>query len=291
MRSRVRNFIETMLEEELSQALARPRCGRRQADDASDGSRLWRAQRPSAAQPDRHIRQNADRRSQGSADGGEREWRSALLRAYRRRTQAADALIASAYLSRTNTRRVRRAQSAVFAGPVGKDVVNRTRRQVKGDWDSWNEHSFVDEPIVRLILDGTVVCAFGSTGGRPRFQSWWRRARLGESARRSGPLFRFSAARCTSIATSSATACLSKYGLPYLWFESTSLHHELLRLLSFFALFDCGPQTSPQTKRDLKCTKANVSDHANLSSSRAPPIGGFRMKMKPLRSDTRQAAR
>jgi putative transposase len=42
-------------------------------------------------------------------DGSTQEWRSASLRAYQRRTQAADALIASAYLSGTNTRRVRRA--------------------------------------------------------------------------------------------------------------------------------------------------------------------------------------
>jgi putative transposase len=28
---------------------------------------------------------------------------------------------------------------------------------VKGDWDVWNARSLSDEPIVRLILDGTVV--------------------------------------------------------------------------------------------------------------------------------------
>jgi Transposase, Mutator family len=40
---------------------------------------------------------------------------------------------------------------------VGKDVVNRTWRKVNGDWDAWNARSLKDEPIVRLILDGTVV--------------------------------------------------------------------------------------------------------------------------------------
>jgi putative transposase len=47
------------------------------------------------------------------------EWKSKSLRSYQRRTKAADALIASAYLSGTNTRRVRRALKAVFAGAVG----------------------------------------------------------------------------------------------------------------------------------------------------------------------------
>ena len=67
------------------------------------------------------------------------------------------ALIAGAYISGTNTRRVRRALNAVFAGAVGKDVVSRTWRKTKGDWDAWNLRSLTEEPIIRLILDGTVV--------------------------------------------------------------------------------------------------------------------------------------
>jgi transposase-like protein len=30
-------------------------------------------------------------------------------------------------------------------------------RKTKGDWDAWNARSLTDEPIIRLILDGTVV--------------------------------------------------------------------------------------------------------------------------------------
>jgi putative transposase len=66
-------------------------------------------------------------------------------------------LNAGAHLAGTNTRRVRRALAAAFLGSVGKDVVSRTWRKVKGDWDAWNARSFVDEPVVRLILDGTVA--------------------------------------------------------------------------------------------------------------------------------------
>ena len=71
--------------------------------------------------------------------------------------QAADALIASAYLAGTNTRRVRRALAALFGGAVGKDTVSRVWRKVQADWQAWNQRSLADEPIVRLILDGTVV--------------------------------------------------------------------------------------------------------------------------------------
>jgi hypothetical protein len=52
---------------------------------------------------------------------------------------------------------VRRALSALFAGAVGKDTVSRVWRKVKSDWDAWNARSLAEEPIVRLILDGTVV--------------------------------------------------------------------------------------------------------------------------------------
>ena len=92
-----------------------------------------------------------------AGDGKTAEWKSKALRAYQRRTLAADALIASTYLAGTNTRRVRRALAALFGGAVGKDTVSRVWRKVKSDWEAWNARSLADEPIVRLILDGTVV--------------------------------------------------------------------------------------------------------------------------------------
>jgi putative transposase len=52
---------------------------------------------------------------------------------------------------------VRRALSAVFGGAISKATVSRVWRKVKGDWDAWNARPLAEEPIVRLILDGTVV--------------------------------------------------------------------------------------------------------------------------------------
>ena len=74
-----------------------------------------------------------------------------------RRALTADALIAGAYLAGTNTRRVRRALAALFRGAVSKDIVSRVWRKIKSDWDFWSARSLAAEPIVRLILDGTVV--------------------------------------------------------------------------------------------------------------------------------------
>jgi Transposase, Mutator family len=56
----------------------------------------------------------------------------------------------------TGRRRPRGASHTAWKAE-GKDIVSRTWRKLKGDWDVWNFRSLADEPIVRLILDGTVV--------------------------------------------------------------------------------------------------------------------------------------
>ncbi|APH74162.1 hypothetical protein BSQ44_24395 [Aquibium oceanicum] len=87
----------------------------------------------------------------------DRDWKSKAQRAYQRRTQAADALIASVFLPDTNTRRMRRATATLVAGAIGKDVVSRTWRKVNTGRDACNARSLAEEPIMRLILDGTMV--------------------------------------------------------------------------------------------------------------------------------------
>ena len=160
LRTKVRGFIETMIEEELEVALARPRYGRRPVEDGAAvpiaGHRHGRRIR-SLTGTFGPTEITVPRARIFGADGKTAEWKSKVVRSYQRRTRAADALIASAYLSGTNTRRVRRALAALFGGAVGKDTVSRVWRKVKGDWDTWNARSLADEPIIRLILDGTVV--------------------------------------------------------------------------------------------------------------------------------------
>ncbi len=63
--------------------------------------------------------------------GAEREWHSQTIRAYKRVTKRAEAVIAGAYLAGTNTRRVRRALAGLFGGKVGKDAVSRAWRTVR----------------------------------------------------------------------------------------------------------------------------------------------------------------
>lgn len=161
LRDRVRDFIETMIRTELDAALARPRYARRsagsQGGDAGIAGHRHGGRTRTLTGTFGKTEITVPRARIAAGDGKTSEWKSKTLRAYQRRTKAADALIASTYLAGTNTRRVRRALAALFGGAVGKDTVSRVWRKVKTDWDVWNARSLADEPIVRLILDGTVV--------------------------------------------------------------------------------------------------------------------------------------
>jgi len=157
LRARVREFIEALIRGELDAALARPRYGRRAPAAGGAAGHRHGSRRRLLTGTFGTTEIVVPRARLEKGDGRTTEWRSQALRAYQRRTRAADALIAGAYLAGTNTRRVRRALAALFGGAVGKDVVSRVWRKVKGDWEAWGARSLAAEPIVRLILDGTVV--------------------------------------------------------------------------------------------------------------------------------------
>jgi Transposase, Mutator family len=108
--------------------------------------------RPSLTVIDEDLRADRDRGTARAACWHGRkttEWKSKVLRTYQRRTLAADALIASAYLAGTNTRSVRRALNALFAEGIGKDVVSRVWRKVKSDWG--------DRGFLQTVSDGAVA--------------------------------------------------------------------------------------------------------------------------------------
>jgi putative transposase len=153
VRGRIRGLIEELVEQELEAALGR---GRYERVGGTSGHRHGHRRRQltgsfgpvEIAVPRARLREE---------DGSTREWRSAVLPRYARRTRQLEALIAGAYLAGTNTRRVQRALGALFRGAVGKDVVSRAWRKVKTDWDAWGRRDLAGEDVVRLILDGTVV--------------------------------------------------------------------------------------------------------------------------------------
>jgi len=154
IRDRVRGFIQELLEQELTAALGRTRHERAEGKPKGYRNGTRDRQLLGSFGP---VELNVPRARMAAEGGATQEWRSASLPRYARMTRQVEALIAGAYLSGTNTRRVKRALAALFGGAVGKDVVSRTWRKVKTDWDAWNKRDLAEEDIVRLILDGTVV--------------------------------------------------------------------------------------------------------------------------------------
>jgi putative transposase len=152
VRLQVRGFIEELLQEELEAALGR---GRYERGEAARGHRHGRRPRQlvttfgplELSVPRARLHDGTD----------EREWKSALLPAYKRLSHRAEALIAQAYLAGMNTRRVHRALGSLFADKVGKDMVSRAWQRTRSAWEAWQKRDLAGEGIVRLILDGTVV--------------------------------------------------------------------------------------------------------------------------------------
>ena len=128
LRERIRGFLEEMVEQEATAALGRSRYQRGAAAGYRNGTRSRRLLGSFGP-----VEIAVPRARLLAADGTSREWRSAVLPRYARMTRQVEALIASAYLAGTNTRRVKRALGALFKGAIGKDVVSRVWRKVKTD--------------------------------------------------------------------------------------------------------------------------------------------------------------
>jgi transposase-like protein len=153
VRQQIRGFIEHLLEAEVASALSRSRYERREDSPGyRNGHRERRLVGTFGA-----VQLAVPRARVRGADGRSTEWHSQVLPAYKRITARAEQLIAGAYLSGTNTRRVRRALAGLFGGAVGKDAVSRAWHKVQADWQAWQKRDLADDAIVRLILDGTVV--------------------------------------------------------------------------------------------------------------------------------------
>lgn len=135
VRQSSRGFIEHLVESELEAFLGRQRYGR---GGPIAGHRHGHRERPLLGTFGPTTVSLPRARVQGT-DGRTREWRSQALRAYKRLTKRAEALIAGVYLAGTNSRRVRRALQGLFAGAVGKDTVIRAWHRVQSEWQAWQK--------------------------------------------------------------------------------------------------------------------------------------------------------
>ena len=154
LRENIRSTIEAVFEEELAQFLGRCRYGRE--DALRQGYRNGHRERQLTGTFGTE-RVSVPRARIVEEDGRASEWRSRALPRYQRLTRKAEALIASVYLSGTNTRRVKRALFGLFGGAVSKHVISRGAgqgyRRLVTHLQPWLADEFIDQ----LILDGTVI--------------------------------------------------------------------------------------------------------------------------------------
>ena len=161
VRGRIRTWIEELVEAELTAALGadlseRPGAGRQGYRHGHRERTLSTSLGPSTFQLPRARVQ--------TAGGGTREWQSAVVPRYQRRTSRVDEALLGVYLSGTNGRRIRSALAPLLKGaPLSKDAVSRLTGRLAGDFAAWRSRDLADEQIRYLFLDG-----------------WYPRVRLGK---------------------------------------------------------------------------------------------------------------
>jgi len=152
VRGRIRAWIEELVEAELTSALGaelseRPGTSRQGYRHGHRERTLSTSLGPSTFQLPRARVQ--------IADGGTREWQSAVVPRYQRRTGRVDEALLGVYLSGTNGRRIRSALAPLLKGaPLSKDAVSRLTGRLAGDFAAWRNRDLAEEQIRYLFLDG-----------------------------------------------------------------------------------------------------------------------------------------
>ena len=152
VRGRIRDWIEELVEAELTAVLGaevseRPGVTRQGYRHGHRERTLSTSLGPTTFQLPRARLE--------SPGGTRREWQSAVVPRYQRRTGRVDEALLGVYLSGTNSRRIRSALSPLFKGaPLSKDAVSRLTGRLADDFAAWRSRDLADEQIRYLFLDG-----------------------------------------------------------------------------------------------------------------------------------------
>lgn len=151
LRQRVREVIETVLDEELAEALG---CEAYERSEGRRGYRNGSELRPLTTEVGtREVRVPRGRLHQD--DGTTGEFRSELMPRYARRTKVIDEAILGIYLAGANSRRIRKALEPMLGTVhLSKSAVSRVVVRLKALFESWNERDLAEERYAILYLDG-----------------------------------------------------------------------------------------------------------------------------------------
>jgi len=151
LRARVLEAIETVIEEELDEALG---CRSHERTDARRGYRNGCEHRTLTTEVGtREIRVPRGRLHR--EDGTTAEFRSEVLPRYARRTKVVDEAILGVYLAGANSRRIRKALEPLWGtAHLSKSAVSRVVGRLKVLFESWNQRDLSAERYAILYLDG-----------------------------------------------------------------------------------------------------------------------------------------
>jgi putative transposase len=151
LRRRVLEAVQTVLEEELSNALGTSRYER------SDERRGYRngheTRRITTGLGTEDFQVPRGRLAQD--DGSTQEFRSEVVPRYQRRTHEVNEAILGAYLAGANTRRIRKALEPLLGSEhLSKSAVSRVAARLKAEFAQWRERDLAGERYAILFLDG-----------------------------------------------------------------------------------------------------------------------------------------
>src|SRR5688572_8672926 len=152
IRERLRSLIEVLLRTELDAVLD---AARHQRTDHRTGYRNGTKCRTLSTSFGQ-VELDVPRARLNRAEGASKEWESQLLPRYQRRTASLDETLLGLYFSGTNLRRIQRALEPLAAGALlGKNVISRLVRKLRGHLEAWRERSLKETSYVYLYLDAT----------------------------------------------------------------------------------------------------------------------------------------
>lgn len=151
VRSRVRDAIQIVLEEELTEVLG---C---ESYERSSGRRGHRNGTVTRSITTGHGLQELEvpRGRLVNEDGLSTEFQSSVLPRYARRTAEVDEAVLGAYLAGTNSRRIRKALTPLLGeANLSKSAVSRVVARLKALFAAWNERDLASESYPIVYLDG-----------------------------------------------------------------------------------------------------------------------------------------
>ena len=151
MRERVREAIEVILDEELTEALGCPRHDRTENRlGYRNGSIEREVTMEAGLQRLRIPRGRIDK-----DDGSSVEFRSQVLPRYARRTRRVDEAILGVYLAGGNSRRIRKALAPLLGDQnLSKSAISRVVGRLKALFAEWNGRDLSSESYEIVFLDG-----------------------------------------------------------------------------------------------------------------------------------------